>query len=238
MSYEILRRHREVWKKKEILREIYRQWYRLIVENMIGGRSLEIGGGGGHFKEFFPKIISSDYTFCDWLDLSLDAHNLPFAGGGLGNIVMIDILHHLASPPLFFHEAQRTLKKGGRLILLEPFVSPLSYIIYNYFHQERVDFRQEVFDSPLHEKDPFDGNLAIPSLIFSKRSDRFRAAFPGLKIIEKKYLSFITYPLSGGFDHGSLIPASSIRLFSILEKIIRPFGRLFAFRILVVIEKT
>ena len=65
MSYEILKRHREIWQKKKVLRDIYHDWYRLIIENMADNRpALEIGSGGGNFKEFFPDVISSDYTFC------------------------------------------------------------------------------------------------------------------------------------------------------------------------------
>ena len=71
MSYEILKRHREIWQKKKVLRDIYHDWYRLIIENMANNKpALEIGSGGGNFKEFFPDVISYDYTFCEWIDLS------------------------------------------------------------------------------------------------------------------------------------------------------------------------
>ena len=32
--------------------------------------ALEIGSGGGNLKEFFPDVISSDFVFCEWIDLS------------------------------------------------------------------------------------------------------------------------------------------------------------------------
>ena len=62
MSYEILKRHREIWQKKKILRDIYHDWYRLIVENMAGNRPvLEIGSGGGTLRNFslmqYPLIL-------------------------------------------------------------------------------------------------------------------------------------------------------------------------------------
>lgn len=31
----------------------------------------------GNFKEFYPKVIFSDFSFCEWLDLNLDA-SVPF----------------------------------------------------------------------------------------------------------------------------------------------------------------
>jgi len=98
MSYEILKRHRKVWQDKKILRDIYYDWYRLILENMADNRPvLEIGSGSGNFKDFFPEVISSDFINCKWTDLSLDAHKLPFKKNSLGNIIFIDVLHHLAN---------------------------------------------------------------------------------------------------------------------------------------------
>ena len=144
-SYEILRSRRKIWGKKKILRVIYHDWYRLLLENIVeNGPTLEIGGGIGNSKEFFPEVISSDFTFCEWIDLNLDAHQLPFKQNSLGNIIMIDVLHHLEYPTIFLHEAQPVLQDNGRLIMLEPYISSFSYIICNYYHQEDVDFEAYV----------------------------------------------------------------------------------------------
>jgi len=241
MSYEILKRHREIWQKKTVLRDIYHDWYRLIIENMADNRPvLEIGSGGGNFKEFFPDVISSDFIFCEWIDLNLDAHVLPFRKDSLGNIIFIDVLHHLANPVLFLSEAQRVLQNNGRLIMLEPHISPFSYIIYNYFHQEDVDFKVDVFRDNgdlKNKKAAFDGNSAIPTIMFSKEINKFQKEFPNLKVIKKELLTFILYPLSGGFDRKSFVPAGMIKYIGFIEKLLRPFGRIFALRTFVVIEK-
>jgi len=243
MSHETLKRHREIWRKKKILRDIYHDWYRLIIENIADNRPvLEIGSGGGNFKEFFPDVISSDFTFCEWIDISLDAHELPFKKNSLGNIIMIDVFHHLACPVIFLQEAQRVLKDDGRLIMIEPYISPFSYIIYNHFHQEDVDFKADVFNqersSSKNQKKPFDGNSAVPTtMMFSKEIERFRQKFSHLQIIKKKLLSFILYPLSGGFDRKNFVPVFFIQYLNLIEKILQPFGRFFAFRIFIVIEK-
>jgi ubiquinone/menaquinone biosynthesis C-methylase UbiE len=165
---------------------------------------------------------------------------LPFKQNSLGNIVFIDVLHHLANPALFLSEAQRVLQNNGRLIMLEPYISPLSYIIYNYFHQEDVDFKIDIWNEPIeseNKKAAFDGNSAIPTIIFSKEIRRFHKEFLNLKVIKKELLTFILYPLSGGFDRKSFVPAGMLKYLGFTEKIFKPFGLLFAFRIFVVIEK-
>ena len=240
MSYEILKRHREIWQNKKILRDIYCDWYRLIIKNMVDNKpALEIGSGGGNFKEFFPDVISSDFICCEWIDLNLDAHMLPFKNDSLGNIVFIDVLHHLANPVLFLSEAQRVLQNNGRLIMLEPYISPFSYIIYKYFHQEDVVFETDVWSRQIsdNKKRAFDGNSAIPTMMFSKEIKRFHKEFPNLKVIKKERLTFILYPLSGGFDRKSYVPADMMKYLGFVEKLFRPFGFIFALRTFVVLEK-
>jgi len=243
MSLEVLNKHRKVWLEKKILRRIYQNWYRLILKQS-GAKdpTLEIGGGGGNFKLFCPHVICSDYTLCPWLDLNLDAHHLPFSSDSLGNIVVIDVLHHLTKPLLFIEEAQRILKKQGRLIMLEPCITPGSYFIYNYLHQEDVDFSHDVFKGEVwisdDEKKPFDGNMAIPTQLFFRNPEKILEKFPNFPVVQKKYSDYLIYPLSGGFDHSSVIPDSFVPFLTLLEKVIHPFGFLFAYRMLVVLEKS
>ena len=243
MSLEILQKHRKTWQQKKILQRIYQNWYRQILEQCNDkGPTLEIGGGGGNFKNFYPKAICSDYTLCPWLDLNLDAHHLPFRSDSLANIVMIDVLHHLTRPLLFIEEARRVLKTKGRLIMLEPCITPGSYLVYNYLHQEEVDFSKDIFNQDIwnheDEKKPFDGNMAIPTELFFRNPEKFSRKFNNFPVILKKYSDYLTYPLSGGFDHSSLIPDNVVPFLTLVEKAIQPFGLLLAYRMLVVLEKS
>ena len=94
---------------------------------------LEIGAGSGHFQKFFPNAISTDIIEAPWLDAVLDAHFLPFQNKSLNNIVLFDVLHHLPEPSRFFSEAQRVLKPTGRIILMEPYISWVSFLVYRLF---------------------------------------------------------------------------------------------------------
>ena len=241
MSLEILKKHRQVWQEKKILQRIYQTWYNRILEQRSTiGPTLEIGGGGGNFKSCCPDLICSDYTFCPWLDVNLDAHYLPFAADSLGNIVVIDVLHHLAEPLLFIEEARRVLRNGGRLIMLEPCITPGSYPVYKFLHPEDVDFSYDVFSGiawGADEKQPFDGNMAIPTSLFFRNSEKFQGEFLEFLQVEKRYSDYLIYPLSGGFDHSSVIPVCLLPFLTMIEKVLHPLGFLFAYRMLVVLEK-
>ena len=84
----ILNERRQIWKSKKILKRLYHNWYRIIRRSLKPSSILEIGGGSGNLKEFFPNGISSDILFNPWIDAVLDAHQLPFRDAILDNIVL------------------------------------------------------------------------------------------------------------------------------------------------------
>ena len=237
----ILEKHKEVWKKKKILRVIYEEWYKKIIDNLspVEGKTIELGAGSGNFKEYMPGVISADIDDCDWLDMCFDAHEMPFENESLANIVMIDVLHHLYNPVRFLREAERVLMKKGRIVMLEPFPSPFSLMIYKKYHPEPFIFDIDYFSkTDIQEKDPWDSNQAIPYLIFYKNKRKFLQMFDDkLNIITREKLSFILYPASGGFENKAMIPDSMIPVFQTIEHLFKPFKDVFAFRCFIVIEK-
>src|SRR5512134_2847437 len=107
------------------------------------GLMLEIGGGSGNLKEFMPRVVTTDILQAPWLDAVADAEALPFRDKTFDDIVMVDVLHHLEAPGLFFREAQRVLRPRGRLVLVEPAITPLSWVAYRFCHQEPVIMGQD-----------------------------------------------------------------------------------------------
>src|ERR1700704_5708617 len=99
--------YRDRWKSKAVLRAIYEDYYRRILEQCAPGRSLEIGGGSGNLKEYRAEVVSTDIVPSPWLDAAADAQALPFADSSFANIVMVDVLHHIQWPVRFLREAQR-----------------------------------------------------------------------------------------------------------------------------------
>ncbi len=70
-----------------------------------------------------------------------DAQHLPFRNSSLSNIVLFDVLHHLENVRYFFDEALRVLVSLGRIVIMDPYVSVLSWPVYRFFHPEPMDFK-------------------------------------------------------------------------------------------------
>ena len=196
--------------------------------------------------EYWPSkalpehATSSDILFTPWIDTVVDAHQLPFNDMTFDNIVLFDVLHHLNDPAQFFSEAQKVLKQKGRIVLMEPYISWTSFFIYRFLHPESLVWNINPFKKGWLDKDKnhFQGNQTIPTLIFERYKYRFAKDFPGLKFINKKRTDFIIYPLSGGFHNPSLCPLFLYSTLRYLEKILHPLNRFLAFRLFVVLEKT
>jgi SAM-dependent methyltransferase len=240
MSQQVLHAHRDLWQRKPVLRAIYRDYYRRIVAAAKPGRSLEIGGGSGNLKEHSSDVVSTDLVPTPWLDAAADAQALPFKDGVFENIVAVDVVHHIERPQRFFREAERVLKQGGRLVLLEPGITPGSWVFYKLFHPEPVEMGADPFaDGPADPgRKPFDSNQAIPTLLFVQWRKTFEQRFPQLRILRLDWISLLAYPLSGGFRPWSLLPAvAAPGLVRIEDKLSRFVGRYIAFRLFIVLEK-
>ena len=232
--------YREIWNRKPVLREIYGDIYRRILEDAVPGPMLEIGGGSGNFKDFAPNSISSDIMPAPWLDLVCDAQRLPFSDASFANIAMVDVLHHIESPLRFLQEIQRVLLPNGRLIFCEPAITPLSGLFYRLFHDEPVDMSANPLAAVTisEDKDPWDSNQAIPTLLVGRFREALARAVPGLTLENVERFSFAAYPLSGGFQPWCLLPKLIVRPLLKLEWLSRHiFGRMAAFRLLAVYRK-
>ena len=231
---------RETWAQKPALRLIYADFYDRIAGRCLPGRTIEIGGGIGNLKQRLGDVITTDVQSAPWLDCVADAQRLPFAGACAANIVMVDVLHHLEFPLAFFREAARVLHPGGRVIMIEPAITWGSTLFYRLLHHEPVRSRAEVLmeGTPRPERDPYDSNQAIPTILATRERERLHRLLPALRIMIVEWFSFAAYPLSGGFQPWSLLtPNFARRLLAVERKVEPALGRLTGFRLMLVVEK-
>lgn len=240
MTAAILNEHKIIWEEKPVLRAVYHDYYQRILVHIKPGITLEIGGGTGNLKNYLSAVTSTDILSMPWLDAACDAQSLPFKDNSFDNIVAIDVLHHIERPVRFFEEAQRVLKEGGKIILLEPAITKISWFFYNFLHPEPVLLEVDpLLDAPLSpNRQPFDANQAIPELIFGKFHPQFSQCFPKLVLTHKFYLSLWVYPLSGGFRKWCLIPTFLVNALLRFENYLsQTIGKHIGFRLLTVNQK-
>jgi len=231
-----------MWERKGALRELYRDYHRQLLETCPQGSVLDLGGGTAHIKESAPSVISADILCFPGIDVVADAHHLPFKDQCLAGIVMLDVLHHLERPLEFLKEASRVLRRGGRLAMIEPAMTSLARRFYERFHEEPVDMDADPFGpveiSP--NRDPFDANQAIPTLLFATAGARRRVEqqIPSLRVRHVEWHSLFAYPMSGGFQSWSLIPGALVKpMLAFEQSLPMAIRRHIAFRMTIVIDR-
>jgi Methyltransferase domain len=242
---DVFQRHRRVWERKPVLRRVYREEFfaRLHAFRNPHGISIEVGAGPGFFKEFLPEVVATDFMWSPWVNVMCDAQLLPFRASSISNVFGVDVLHHLAEPMTFLFEAERILVRGGRVILVEPWITPFSYLVYRYLHQEGCDLSARPWESTvtgsIATKHAMDGNPAVPYLVFGDRNRAGTLArLPKLKLLNLEPFCLFAYLLSLGFKSFSLLPVWLYGPLSAFEsRTSRLWRSVAALRVLIVLEK-
>jgi SAM-dependent methyltransferase len=209
---------RQIIQEKPLLKNIYEEWYRTVCNHLphIEGPVLEIGSGAGFLETFIPKLITSDIMPVSGNNIACNAQHIPFKDKCLRAIVLINVLHHISNPLLFFKNSERCVKKGGRIIMVEPWVSSWSRIIYGKLHHEPFDPANPSWTLP--QTGPLSGgNHALPWIIFQRDRERFNQQTNWQIHLIKVIMPF-RYLLSGGVSMRNLLPAWIIRPLTFLEK--------------------
>ena len=237
----ILERHRAVWAKKPSLRRVYKSYFRSIIELCSGDRPIvELGAGPGFFKACCPEIIATDISPTPWNDAVVDACALPYDDASVGNLVMIDVFHHLENPHRFMEEASRVLKVGGRVIMLEPWTSPVGYLFYRYIHHEGADRHVNPRKPFAHEKAAFDGNAALPKMFFARHNQDETPTYGGgrLRLCSVRPFTAASWLLTGGFRPYGLLPAPLVPLARVIDAVLQPAAAICALRAIIVLQRT
>ena len=228
---------------KKMLLEVFNEFHALFIKysNLFftkDGASIEIGAGSYPMSIKCKEIISSDIVYSKNLNLVFDAQKMPFRNNSLRGIFFQNTFHHIENPNQFFLEANRVLKRGGGIIIIDPYYNFVSKVLY------KLITKDELFDmecSDWHQKmyGPMKGaNQALSYIVFERDKRKFMKKYPKLEIIHTFPLNnYLRYFSSGGVNFYQLLPDFLINFLKFIEKTLSPFTKFFAIHHLVVIRK-
>ncbi|MBI2376304.1 MAG: class I SAM-dependent methyltransferase [Deltaproteobacteria bacterium] len=234
---EFLREHREAWGRKPALRAAYRELFRRIrAECTPRDPIVELGCGPGFFKELHPDVVATDVFANPYADQQVDAGAMPFSDGSIGNLVMLDVFHHLEAPAKFLREASRVLEPGGRVVMIEPWLGLLGFVFYSFVHHEGCDRDVDVGLPFSSGKDPMEGNAAVPHLYFRAGGHLETLGLP-FDLKTRAPFAGLPWLLTGGFSGPSFAAPPLARAARALEPVLNRAPRALSTRCLVVLEK-
>jgi len=185
-------------------------------------RLLEIGSGGGFFRDFAPHAITSECVAVDGVDRVIDAARIDqeFLPESLDAIAAFDVFHHLPDVTGFLRGAERVLRPGGRIVLVEPWFTPVGQWFYRIFHHEPW------IRDPDQWRIQNEGRLAgansrLPTSVFRDSDERFAREFARLRIVKRKPFQKWLYLLSGGLKLNTHIPSPLARAMVRWDRAIR-----------------
>jgi SAM-dependent methyltransferase len=233
---EAYRLHREIIERKKLLKEIYHFYFNELLDPLKPTEDkliVEIGAGAYNTDEYEPRVITSNSGLNRYIRIVFDAQRMPFRDSSLDGVVMLNTLHHIPRARLLFAEISRTLKGGGVMAMVEPYFSPLGWLIYRHLHHEPV------FKTPPEWEIPGGSvaNQIMPYHIFTRDRALFEKDFPALKVEAVRPHTCCTHLISGGLTYRALVPDSMRGLVWGLEKGLTPLRRLLAMCMTVVVRK-
>lgn len=229
--------HSQIIKGKVFLRNLYTDFYKAFKKSVSSNadKMVELGSGGGFIKEIIPGVITSDIIKLPNADMAFSAEQIPFENNSVDAFFMIDVLHHIKKPRVFFAEARRCLKSGGKIVMIEPANTLWGRLIYKNFHHELFDISA---GWEMEKTGPLsDANGAMAWIIFQRDRKLFESEFKSLKVSSISFHTPLRYLLSGGLTYRQLVPSFMYGFVNFLEICLRPFSKWLGMFETIVLEK-
>lgn len=240
---EFLELHRQILMEKPMMHDVFAEFYKTCMDTDARyfsgtGKQIEIGAGVSFFKKLYPAILATDIKKADYLDMVVDALNMPFDDGSVRGIYGINCFHHFPNPDQFFKELQRVLCPGGGCVLIDPYHGALASVFYeNVFDTEGFDKMQKEWSNESLGV-MMGANQALTYVVFQRDLERFNSTYPGLEVVIQYPLkNYIRYLLSGGLNFRQLLPSFMSPLLKFIEFILSPLSRILGLHHVVVIRK-
>ena len=235
---EVLTQNRIGFEKLNIaLGILYKEWYEFILNQLSDsdGINLELGCGASFINEIIKNVKKSDVFFNANTDLKIDAMEVGLKfENKISNLILVNVFHHISNPELFLRSAEKSLLKGGRIIMVEPSNNIWSRLVYKLVGHERFDTEQITWK--FESNDPLiDSNQALSWIIFKRDYKKFKKLFPEFSILKRKSIMPFSYLMSGGHTYNTKVGKIFIKIIRKIERIF--FDNQFGIFDLICIEK-
>jgi SAM-dependent methyltransferase len=227
-------------KENRLLEAIYLDFYERILTEVPPAqfpRTLELGSGGGFFKELAPHVQSSECVSVPGIDRVVDASGIgeAFEAEGLDAICAVNVFHHLPDVAAFLRGVSRVLRPGGRLVLVEPWFTRVGQLFHRIHHEPYVndpDFWGIVGQGRMTA-----ANTRLPTSVFRDSVVRFSREFPALRVRKIEPFHKWLYLLSGGLQLNTRLPGFIARRLVAWDRRIPTGNRLLGIFALIVVER-
>jgi len=235
--------HRQVLLKKKCLRRMFQGFYsqcRTLDERYFGegdGLRVEIGSGSSIIKEFLPDVTTTDIKPLPFVDMVVDAQEMPFDNNSVRALYGINVFHHLPQPRSFFRELVRVLEDGGGVVLIEPYHGPVARWLFTRLHDCEYFDLNGPWENTRQKGPCLDANQALSGIIFHRDRILFEQEFPDLECVVDVPHTQLSYLLSGGVNFRQLVPDWAYPAVSAGEKLLSPLNHWIALQHTIVLRK-
>lgn len=213
------RRIREKGALRQLYQETYQKFAACIERCPVGGQIIELGSGGGFAKEVIPQLTTTDVLDYSSIDRVVDATRMPFTDNSLRCILLYDVFHHIPAVESFLREAERCLKPGGRIFMVDMHPGLIGKPILKYGHHEAFDDETEEWafeaSGPLSS-----ANGALAWMVFRRDRNRLSRVVPGLRLLHYTPHTPLRYWLSGGLKWWSLLPGFAFNAATRIDRLL------------------
>ena len=237
----MLREHALMIRNNRLLYAIYCDVYARLLAELPPkqfAEVVEIGSGAGFLKQVAPQVTTTDCVAGAGIDRVVDACRLPehFAAGSLDAIVGFDVFHHLPDVEGFLTGVEAVLRAGGRLVLVEPWFTPLGQWFYRVLHHEPVLLDPEAWR--IEGSGRLGGaNSRLPTSVFRDGQRRLARVAPGLVVLRCTPFHKWLYLVSGGLRLNTRIPDPVARGLLRMDRVTSRLDSLFGIFAVIVVER-
>jgi len=237
----LLREHALMIRNNPLLHAIYCDVYARLMAELPPeqfAQVVEIGSGAGFLKQVAPQVTTTDCVAGAGIDQVVDACRLPdhFPAGSLDAIVGFDVFHHLPDVVGFLIGVEAVLRPGGRLVLVEPWFTPLGQWFYRALHHEPVLLDPEAWR--IEGEGRLGGaNSRLPTSVFRDGQRRLARVAPGLAVLHCTPFHKWLYLVSGGLRLNTRVPGRVARLLLRMDRATSRLDSLLGIFAVIVVER-